>query len=714
MQNFAYVSHSAFSNLRWISQVKGAKLVYSRFIKSHAERYFDVDGQACASIAVFETTNSDGQAIERSLDLDNALKAIAASKSISQEDRFKALTAIWEAIHATDIVLDAPEEEVVEEKPARKPMFEIVGASTITVNEPKKSDLDEAIEKLDTVVEEKIEAATTQDDIVDIEDIIEETCENLDEADYEVITKRYRDSLESAWAKVVETVTIDKAADLAHVHAEIHEMTGDTSALEDLVDSIEDAISPKIEMTEEEKQDWIDYSDEILFGGVDPFSNEETFEEILEEDIVEEIVITAENFEEVITAAIVKAEVKTHEEKATEKAELDRIEDLIEDAWGLNGVPNQNHILSGLEQRLNQNYYLRTRNKEDAENEAVLKACNEIQIENDLERATKLNAEYQAEEARQEALREEVLKKQREDYLREQAESLEILPTQEDQAEDQGEAEATPEAGEKVEENQTLKPTPKTSKKTLEKGQKSPIIEPITNNAYAHTTAEETEMLSINYTKTQKDIIETVIENFDLDGEVVMLSTKVKFGRAFGEALKARLERLVKMNRRSINSIVKKLGVALSEVEETSIETTPPGGAFSETPVSEVSEDARLSEQVEEKIEHVVPDSINPVEKPMNATQRRVMSEEELWEQQRLMAEKVAQREENEEPALFSKNFQQIMKEKQAARETRRELPADHWSRKPKEERRSKFISSNCNEETAQPIPQPVDIEDLW
>ena len=321
---------------------------------------------------------------------------------------------------------------------------------------------------------------------------------------------------------------------------------------------------------------------------------------------------------------------------------------MIEDAWGLSGVPNQNLILGAFEDRMKE---LRQQVKE---------------------------------------------------------ENLEILPTQEEQAE---EAEAPQGEAEKTEENQTLSPTPK---KPLEKGQKTPTIELITNNAYAHTTTEETEMLSINYTKTQKDIIETVAENFDLDGEVVMLSTKVKFNRAFGEALKARLERLVKMNRRSINSIVKKLGVALSEVAETSIETTPPGVPFSETPVSEVSESPRLSEQVEEKIEHVVPDSINPVEKPMNATQHRVMSEEELWEQQRLMAEKVAQREEREEPALFSKNFQEIMREKQAARETRKELPADHWSRKPKEERRSKFISSNCNEETAQPIPQPVDMEDLW
>jgi len=146
---------------------------------------------------------------------------------------------------------------------------------------------------------------------------------------------------------------------------------------------------------------------------------------------------------------------------------------------------------------------------------------------------------------------------------------------------------------------------------------------------------------------------------------------------------------------------------------------------------------------VEERIEHIVPDSINPVEKPMNATQRRMRPSlvemagieekaEEPVEVQPVVAEEKKphrmteediyqrgfdhlQREEENvqmpEPApLFSPGFKERMAEKQRLREEANNRPVERKVNKRFEGMGFRLVDHI--DKTPQPVATPVDMSE--
>lgn len=205
-----------------------------------------------------------------------------------------------------------------------------------------------------------------------------------------------------------------------------------------------------------------------------------------------------------------------------------------------------------------------------------------------------------------------------------------------------------------------------------------------------------TTMTSIKITASQHRILSTLLNNdrFTIEGHVELKKTTFKVDATAQASLIEILEELAVFNPRSFNSLVAK-------VKGATPMAPPANPVVIETAVIETP----LVEEVKATPVHVE-------EKPMNATQRRMvaMTEEDEFQ----VAPFAVQQEEVDTP-LFSPKFKDTVKKQMARREERVELPADHWTRKPKEERRaSQFIKSNFSDETAQPIPQPVNCDDIW
>ena len=336
---------------------------------------------------------------------------------------------------------------------------------------------------------------------------------------------------------------------------------------------------------------------------------------------------------------------------------IEKVEDLIEDAWGLNLGQELNETLTPLEERM------MAKRKELSTSEVAEKAVVFVQKE------------------------------------------LDVTPAIEENTPEVTEVEVEP----AVHHKEVKLPTP-----TIEVP-----VEPTT------TPREVVQMNKIAITASQKDIIETVLENFEIQGESNLRKTVFKFDNALGFALLTRLERLVKLNKRSINSIMKKMRVALE------------GATPVATPVEVVE-----VQVVEERIEHIVPDSINPVEKPMNATQRRMRPslvemagiEEKVEEPvevqpvvaeekpKRLTEEEIYQRgfdhlqreEENvqmpEPTPLFSPGFQERMAEKQRLREEANNRPVERKVNKRFEGMGFRLVDHIDN--TPQPVATPVDMSE--
>jgi hypothetical protein len=335
--------------------------------------------------------------------------------------------------------------------------------------------------------------------------------------------------------------------------------------------------------------------------------------------------------------------------KATTLDCIEKVEDLIEDAWCLNLGQELNETLAPLEERMI------AKRKELSTSETAEKAVVFVQKE------------------------------------------LDVTPVIEENTTE-------------VTEVEVKLPTP-----TIE----APVVESTT------TPREVVQMNKIAITASQKDIIETVLENFEIQGESNLRKTVFKFDNALGFALLARLERLVKLNKRSINSIMKKMRVALE-------------GA---TPVVAPVEVVEV-QVVEEKIEHIVPDSINPVEKPMNATQRRMrpslvemagieekaeepvevqpvvaeekkprMTEEEIYQRGFDHLQREEENVQMPEPApLFSPGFQERMAEKQRLREEANNRPVERKVNKRFEGLGFRLVDHVDN--TPQPVATPVDMSE--
>ena len=532
VQNFPT---SIFAGLSSLENVKGFKNLYKKTLRHPVTMLLEGEANTLA-----EAVEYQGRIIPKSIK-----DAMEMTASMSREACATVIKALTIAIERCELI---EVEEVVETKPARKPMFTIVGASTITINEPKTA-TDKVVEQLDVVVDRKIEEATSQDDIVAIEDVIEDACADLDENDFEVVTNRYKAQLDSAWVGIVEA-------------------------------------------NKEEE-------------------------------------MTTENYETIIEAAF---------QSATTQDDVVTIEDLIEDAWGLSGVENLNEVLGAFEDRLDGAW-----KKVVATNEA------------DLEEAAPAIADT-----------EEII--------------IDVVAEVTDTTEEVAIVEVT-----------------------------APIIEEPTE---VQTTANEVgaTMLSIRYTNTQREILETVIDNFELEGESVLLKTKVKFDVAFGQALVARLERLVKMNKRSINSLLKKLNAQLNPQEEETELTVETPTVIEAVTVEESKPVAFDDDQVAEAIVEVQEADAEEVEVE-EATQEEEAPEVDIYAEFTRPPETHVR--EFVEPPLFSANFHEKMEAKRKAREA-------HWNQKPQVEEGKRWVDqfkgvtrlTKDRDNTQQPVAQPVDMTD--
>lgn len=532
VQNFPT---SIFAGLSSLENVKGFKNLYKKTLRHPVTMLLEGEANTLA-----EAVEYQGRIIPKSIK-----DAMEMTASMSREACATVIKALTIAIERCELI---EVEEVVETKPARKPMFTIVGASTITINEPKTA-TDKVVEQLDVVVDRKIEEATSQDDIVAIEDVIEDACADLDENDFEVVTNRYKAQLDSAWVGIVEA-------------------------------------------NKEEE-------------------------------------MTTENYEIIIEAAF---------QSATTQDDVVTIEDLIEDAWSLSGVENLNEVLGAFEDRLDGAW-----KKVVATNEA------------DLEEAAPAIADT-----------EEII--------------IDVVAEVTDTTEEVAIVEVT-----------------------------APIIEEPTE---VQTTANEVgaTMLSIRYTNTQREILETVIDNFELEGESVLLKTKVKFDVAFGQALVARLERLVKMNKRSINSLLKKLNAQLNPQEEETELTVETPTVIEAVTVEESKPVAFDDDQVAEAIVEVQEADAEEVEVE-EATQEEEAPEVDIYAEFTRPPETHVR--EFVEPPLFSANFHEKMEAKRKAREA-------HWNQKPQVEEGKRWVDqfkgvtrlTKDRDNTQQPVAQPVDMTD--
>lgn len=535
IQNFPT---SIFAGLSSLQDVKGFKNLYKKTLRHPVTMLLEGEDSTLA-----EAVEYQGRIVPKSI-----VEAMEMTASMDREACATVLKALTIAIERCELI----EVEVIETKPARKPMFEIVGASTITINEPKTA-TDEVIEQLDVVVDRKIEEATSQDDIVAIEDVIEDACADLDENDFEVVTNRYKAQLDSAWVGIVEA-------------------------------------------NKEEE-------------------------------------MTTENYEAIIEAAF---------QSATTQDDVVTIEDLIEDAWGLSGVENLNEVLGAFEDRLDGAW-----KKVVATNEA------------DLEEAAPAIADT-----------EEIII----DVVAEVTDTTEEVTTEEVTA---------------------------------------PIIEEPTE-VQATTNEVGATMLSIRYTNTQREILETVMDNFELEGESVLLKTKVKFDVAFGQALTARLERLVKMNKRSINSLLKKLNAQLNPQEEETELTVETPTVIEAVTVEESKPVAFDDDQTVETTVEVQEADAEEVEVEVEveeATQEEEAPEVDIYAEFTRPPE--TQVREFVEPPLFSANFHEKMEAKRKAREA-------HWNQKPQVEEGKRWVDqfkgvtrlTKDRDNTEQPVAQPVDMTD--
>lgn len=205
-----------------------------------------------------------------------------------------------------------------------------------------------------------------------------------------------------------------------------------------------------------------------------------------------------------------------------------------------------------------------------------------------------------------------------------------------------------------------------------------------------------TTMTSIKITASQHRILSALLNNdrFTIEGHVELKKTTFKVDATAQASLTVILEELAVFNPRSFNSLVAKVQGA-----------TPMAPPANPVVVEAIVEETPVVEEVKVAPVHVE-------EKPMNATQRRMVA---MTEEDEFQAVPLAVQQEAVDTPLFSSRFQDTMREKMVRREERVELPEDHWTRKPKSERRSsKFIKSSFNDETAQPIPQPVNHDEIW